>query len=149
MINPEEDGATHINIYSKGKTEIGKWLSNFTHSPVVIDGVTFNSLEAYWVYLCTDNLAVAPLSGYLAKKFGQDHTRVKEIGQEKIKKAIDIKLKTYLDKAKELSQTILPLEHYYVYGGKVKDAGYKWIIEHIELRRKQLKEYYNKDTNAT
>jgi len=36
----------------------------------------------------------------------------------------------------------LPLEHYYVYGGKKVDAGYKWILGHLELRRKQLKEYY-------
>jgi len=25
------DGETHINIYSKGKTEIGRWLSNFSY----------------------------------------------------------------------------------------------------------------------
>lgn len=26
------DGIHHINIYSKGKTEVGKWLSNFSYS---------------------------------------------------------------------------------------------------------------------
>lgn len=28
-INPDEDGRTHINIYSKGGTELGRLLSNF------------------------------------------------------------------------------------------------------------------------
>ena len=35
------------------------------------------------------------------------------IFKDKIKKAIDIKLKTYLDKAREFSKTDLPLCHYY------------------------------------
>ena len=37
--------------------------------------------------------------------------------KSKIKHATDIKLKTYLDKAKELSNIDLPLCHYYEYGG--------------------------------
>lgn len=34
--NPEEDGITHINIYSKGSTELGRLLSNFAHRKAVL-----------------------------------------------------------------------------------------------------------------
>jgi hypothetical protein len=27
----EQDGTTHINIYSKGKTELGRFLTNFAY----------------------------------------------------------------------------------------------------------------------
>lgn len=30
---PEMDGIDHINVYSKGKTELGKLLSNFARTP--------------------------------------------------------------------------------------------------------------------
>ena len=43
----------------------------------------------------------------------------------------------------ELINSNLPLTHYYVYGDKQVNAGYEWIVEHIELRRKQLKEWKN------
>ena len=33
-IDPSKDGIDHINIYSKGKTELGKYLSNFTYAPI-------------------------------------------------------------------------------------------------------------------
>jgi len=36
MINPEEDGITHINIYSKGKTDLGRMLSNFAKLPFIL-----------------------------------------------------------------------------------------------------------------
>lgn len=36
MINPLEDGITHINVYSKGATELGRLLTNFAHTPLHI-----------------------------------------------------------------------------------------------------------------
>ena len=32
---PKDDGVTHINIYSKGQTELGGLLSNFSRTPFV------------------------------------------------------------------------------------------------------------------
>ena len=32
MYKQTEDGYNHINVYSKGKTELGRWLSNFAHT---------------------------------------------------------------------------------------------------------------------
>lgn len=42
----ENDGIDHINIYSKGKTELGCLLSNFAFSPFTINNDTFPSVES-------------------------------------------------------------------------------------------------------
>lgn len=47
----EDDGLTHINVYSQGRTEIGRWLSNFEHTPLSLPEGEFMSLEAYYHYL--------------------------------------------------------------------------------------------------
>ena len=31
--DPNLDGINHINVYSRGKTEIGRFLSNMAHTP--------------------------------------------------------------------------------------------------------------------
>jgi hypothetical protein len=33
IYKPEDDGKTHINVYSKGLTELGQFLSNFAEAP--------------------------------------------------------------------------------------------------------------------
>lgn len=148
MIIEGKDGETHINIYSKGLTELGRWLTNFSHTPIEIDGILFGSVESYFYYLLTNDVSIAPLYGYQAKSRGKEIIKggEKQIDIELIKKAIDIKLKTYPDKMKELAESSLPLCHYYEYGvgtdKKRIDAGYEWITEHFELRKKQLKQYY-------
>jgi hypothetical protein len=48
---PEEDGVTHINIYSKGKTELGRWLTNFSYSPFNHPEYgKFLSMEGFWYW---------------------------------------------------------------------------------------------------
>lgn len=58
-IRPEEDGVTHINVCSHGKTALGQFLSNFTPCKVEIKYGNFASLEALYHHLkittsCTD-----------------------------------------------------------------------------------------------
>lgn len=144
MLIDGEDGITHINVYSKGKTEVGRFLSNFSYSPIIIDNLLFNSIEGYWYYIITDNILMCDKYGQHAKMFGKTLPRINEIDPIKIKSAIDIKLKNYINRLNELLTSNLPLAHYYVYNGKKKDAGseYDWIIEHIEYRRQQLKTKY-------
>ena len=64
-----------------------------------------------------------------------------EIFKQKIKDAIDVKLKI---NPKWVAEKVnLPLAHYYEYGGKrIEKQEYNWITEHIEMRVNQLKEYY-------
>ncbi len=47
-----DDGKTHINVYSKSETPLGRWLSNFTRGEVESEvGGTFASMEALYHYL--------------------------------------------------------------------------------------------------
>lgn len=46
-----DDGITHINIYSNGATPLGRFLSNFTHCTVETPHGKFESLEGYYHYI--------------------------------------------------------------------------------------------------
>jgi hypothetical protein len=147
MIIEGEDGITHINVYSKGKLKIGRWLSNFSYTPISLDDGDFNSIEGYWYWLFSGDDRFKILSGHDAKTLGKEVVSkeqkiIDESFKEKIKKAIDIKLKKYLDKSETLCNYNLPLCHYYDYKGKRVDAGHEWLIEHIEYRREMLREYF-------
>jgi len=143
-----EDGVTHINIYSKGKTFLGRWLTNFAHTEFEYKAIKFASLEAFWYWSLCNDPSLCKLYGHQAKIAGKEILKQKGIPQyfineELIKEAIDIKLKTYPEKMRELAESTLKFTHYYEYGDKRVEAGYEWVTEHFELRRKQLKEYYN------
>jgi len=142
MIIEGEDGVNFINIYSKASSSLGRWLSNFTYAPIQLNGKTYLSIETLWFYDLTGNDEILKYYGYKAKEIGSKFPRVKEINQQLIKDALDVKIKTYPDKMLELAQTTLPLTHQYQYGDKWVDAKYDWIPQHFELRRQQLKEYY-------
>ena len=79
MIIKGLDGDTHINIYSKGQTELGKWLSNFTFHPIKIDGIVFKSIETYWYYLLTDDVQILDTFGYKSKELGKEIMKKKNL----------------------------------------------------------------------
>lgn len=156
--NPVNDGIDHINIYSKGKTELGRWLSNFSkvHLDLVEDG-EFESIEAYWYWLIAkqqgykdewDLHHLRKTHGFDAKQSGRLLTSNKdwletEEFKNKIKTALSSKIlgpagKKFL---KEFEESTLPFTHYYNYSGKiVEPKNGKWVIDYIEeLRRKQKK----------
>lgn len=140
------DGIHHINIYSKGKTEIGRWLSNFTYCPIQTENGWFNSIEGYWYWITTLVDTLRELHGFAAKKLGKEREKILEVSDEvfrsKIRKALDLKLKT--NPKWVVEQVNLPLKHYYDYGGKrVETEKHHWIVRHLEMRIKQLKEHYN------
>ncbi len=139
------DGIDHINIYSKGKTKLGRFLSNFTYCPLYIDEKKFNSIEAYWYFLLTGEEKLALLYNYEAKQEGKKYPKIREVDDdfiEKIKAALDLKIKCTRGYMELFYESNLPFKHYYLYGDKVVEAGYEWICEHFELRRVQLKEYF-------
>ena len=140
------DGQTHINIYSKGNTELGRQLSNFYHSPIVtLDGV-FESVEGYWYWLgCRhpnrNKLMLA--YGYEAKKLG------KELGGKdwnndphfkmKIATIIIQKLMQHPNILQNFLSNQLPYRHYYVYGSKVVEPEEgKWIVDIFTFLQKLL-----------
>lgn len=141
MILPGKDGIDHINIFSRGKTVLGRWLSNFADAPITLpeDG-EFRTIEGYWYWLCSRSDQLRWMSGSEAKKFGKMTTRIIPVSnfEEKILKAIDIKINSYPDMAKMLRDSDLPLCHYYVMRGRVIDAGPDWIVDHLTQRRQDL-----------
>ena len=52
-VRPEDDGRTHVNVYSRGRTSLGRDLSNFAHLPFELDGLAFASVEGFWFWLVT------------------------------------------------------------------------------------------------
>ncbi|MBX9656676.1 hypothetical protein K2Y11_23915 [bacterium] len=45
------DNKTPLNIWSRSEEEIGRLMSHFAHTPFVLDGVEFGSVEAYYSWL--------------------------------------------------------------------------------------------------
>jgi len=52
MLDSKMDGVTHINIYSKGKTKLGRLLTNFAHTPFThAEYGQFASVEGFWYWI--------------------------------------------------------------------------------------------------
>jgi hypothetical protein len=138
-IDPNEDGITHINVYSQAKTELGRFLSNFAHSPVNTPDGHFESLEGYWYWLKTYDDYLRELYGYKAKEYGKKLPVVNQtINKSKFKKALYQKVKNNSEWLKQnplWNDLSLPLKHYYVYGGKPKEAGGQWVLDILEQLR--------------
>lgn len=147
-IIPENDGITHINIYSKAKTQLGLMLSNFYHFECLTDDGKFQSVEGYWYYLsigdCKEKEVLRNLYGFSAKQKGKDLLKFKdkrfdEIFETKILKAIWYKFRRNAHLLNNDNKD-LPFEHYYNYQGKivyVKDK-YPWLIDGITKMRIHL-----------
>lgn len=154
MINSDEDGITHINIYSKGKTELGRLLSNFAYTPVNLgDDGKFDSLEGYWYWLLSkkddEANALKMTYGWQAKALGRQlkiPDYPSQLGhwlefQRAFKKAMFNKLIQTEGLLEQLSKSTLPFKHYYVYNGKVSEPkGCEWMMEYWEEIRKNLNE---------
>ena len=148
MINPEEDGITHINIYSKGKTDLGRMLSNFAKFPIeTVDG-KFMSVEGYWYWLsieaCKEREQLRNCYGFWAKKTGEEILKAKSKAfdsdfESKILQAIWYKFKRQSELILPQYRD-LPFEHYYNYGGKIVDVKgkYQWMIDGISKMREEL-----------
>lgn len=149
MINFKQDGITHINIYSKGKTELGQTLSNFSYFPFDCEDGHFKSIEAYWHWLgvpdnCPQKEDLKEIHGYeakkmgeqLKKKYGQKHI---ENFEERILAAIRIKMNAFKNSFKSPTGQ-LPFEHYYVFNNKVFNMKnkYLWLINGMEEIRKEI-----------
>lgn len=140
--NPKEDGITHINVYSKGKTELGKWLSNFTKTPIETEDGYFESIEGYWYWLGTNHERKDELrhvSGWQAKSLGREikseDWQSSDDFKRKICAAITIKINSNSKMLLALKENTLPLTHYYVYGENhqnpkvIEPKDGRWIIE--------------------
>jgi len=151
MLNPNEDGITHINIYSKGKTSLGQMLSNFYNniSDIKTKDGGFKSVEGYWYWLSVDSnqndkniLRLA--HGFNAKKVGKQLVdrfgrRFDDDFEDKIIRAIWNKAQQNI-LLFDVKYKDLPFEHYYNYGGKIHDVKdkYLWMIDGIDRMAKYI-----------
>lgn len=150
-LDPQQDGITHINVYSGSRTELGRMLSNFYRENIATKDGEFMSVEAYWFWLgispdCPFRDSLRELSGYDAKKCG---TQLRlyypaqepvEDFEDRIIRAIWFKVRKHIDLFRPEYKD-LPLKHYYVYGkGTVKDVygKYWWMIEAQEKMKKYI-----------
>lgn len=152
MIDPTKDGIDHINIYSKGETELGQWLSNFAHTPIDLPEGRFNSLEGYWYYLLTpDDVPEKDILkkcwGFETKKLGrklteQDWPTNFELVHFKYKftMAMQDKIDQHPIIKNLLKESTLPFKHYYLYNDKlIEPKNCKWILDFWEDYRNTIK----------
>ena len=146
MYDPRYDGVDHINIYSKGKTELGTFLTNLSNVKVTTKNGDFSSLEAYWYWLSTKDERLRYLGGFAAKKLGK--TLKREMLDENefrncIYEASWNKIHRHPQCLQMFKESTFPFTHYYVYGDVPRDAGFKWIVEMWELFRTYIKNNYH------
>lgn len=158
---PKNDGIDHINVYTKGKTELGRLLTNLADVPLEHPKYgKFKSMEGLWYYLKTGRIfnEFRNYSGFEAKKEGQK--KMKSINRDQIKnpddedknelpeefkndivEGIKAKLRQNKHLLNLLIQSNLPLCHYYYYGEIDKNPKvvylpqHDWQIEAIEKIR--------------
>jgi len=141
------DGITHINIYSKGKTHLGRYLTNFACTPIVTVDGNFNSVEGYWYWLSNHDDVMRTLYGFNAKKVGRSLPRTFELThmdfELKIREACWIKLHSDQVMLDTFVASTLPFTHYYVFSnGFAKDAGFSWLVDMWEQFRTYIKNGY-------
>ncbi|MCK9155076.1 MAG: hypothetical protein M0P12_03070 [Paludibacteraceae bacterium] len=156
---PLTDGKTHINIYTKGKTKLGRNLTNLSrHGFEMNEYGRFECVEGFWYYYLTgcQHEDFHGYDGFTAKKEGQkyrddriDKEGLTEDNKEVIREVIRCKLRQNRDVLEELISSELPLAHYYYYGDEsnckiVRLHQYDWMIEEIERIREVCKAYYKK-----
>lgn len=127
-----------LNVWSRSDEPIGRAMSHFAHTPFVLDGVTFGSVEAFYTWLLiVDNPAkkakVAPMWGPRSKhecpkttpEFFDYHGRTIKFDSPEhmdlIKAANRAKLEAHPEIAREFVAT-LPREIVHVLPGKENDT---------------------------
>lgn len=158
MIKPNLDGIEHINIYTKGSTELGRMLSNLYDRDFVVPGYgSFKSMEGFWYFYLTGCKfpEFHNYRGFSAKSAGKacrEHRIDKDglSGEDKevILEAIRCKLRQNRDILTLLRDSELPFKHYYFYGdvdnAKVVELPqFDWMLDEFERLRQLLKESWN------
>ena len=140
MWDPSDDGVTHVNVYSKAKTALGRWMSNWAEELIPTEDGDFLTIEGYWYWLGCRDERLRTTSGWPSKQLGRELERTHKVEHEefmrKIKHALTVKMSVRPDMREAMKEIALPFTHYYVYGGKPKSAGAQWVIEHWEELRK-------------
>lgn len=155
--NHLEDGKTHLNTYSKAKTEIGRFLSNFAKSPIDTPDGKFNSIEGYWHWLGTNESPERENFRYMYGSRAKQLAKILKVKngkrfepdfENKIKTAMKNKFDNNEDLLlKNIDLLKLPITHYYTFvrDGNVlvydAEPDFQWMIDYI---RKYLNDFVAK-----
>ncbi len=146
------DGREHINVYSKGRTLLGRKLSNFADIPtmVEIDGETikFKNVESLWFYLKIyltfgeKDTNLLDMEGYEAKEYGSKRlklsrpltTEEREYFIDIMKKGIEWKIRNNDALREEFKANYkkIPYAHYYNYSGNIITLPeHQWLVDFL------------------
>lgn len=123
IFEPKNDGKDHVNIYSRGKTNLGKALSNFAHYVFSFEGITYQSIEGALYYYRTGNTKLIKLYGSEAKKIGSKSNEKRIESPELLKAWLYAKIFSNPELIALLLNNRLPFSHYYIMFGRKIDAG--------------------------
>lgn len=142
-----KDGITHINIWSRGETDLGRGLSHFHHSPFIHPYFgPFNSMEGFWYYIKTaeQDDALRNLSGHHAKEYGRTLTGRWRANFREIINAANFYRIDQNDALEQLMyDSELPFDHYYLFGPGnilIRPKGYEWLVEGFEEIRTMVQQ---------
>lgn len=147
---PLEDGITHINIFTRGRTRLGRLLTNLADLPV--DHPThgrFRTAEGLWYYLKTGckHESLRAMTGFDAKKAGRELEVVwHKTFREEFLLGVRAKILGNEELTELLRHSTLPFAHYYYYGSPVGEVPPKmvyprdsdWQMEFFEALRQEL-----------
>lgn len=123
----EDDGSTHINIYSQGKTKLGRKLSHFAKTPFRHPFFgPFESMEGFWYYMRGVKIVdgkeqrddqLRYLCGFEAKQYGRQlKAKWYDDFWEDILAANYQKIIQNEEIRDMMINSTLPFKHYYVFG---------------------------------
>lgn len=147
MIDPNEDGITHINVYSKGRTIVGRLLSNFAHTPFTHPKYgKFHSVEGFIYWLGSRDDALREMYEFRAKEYGKIADKNIRLSEQEFKQTVieairckvsqNTRVRFYLS----IELANLPFLHYYVYGKKIITVPqWDWILDEYTKIRKELR----------
>ena len=146
--DPKKDGEDHINVYSKGRTALGRELSNFAHVPFKHpDFGFFASGEAFWYWLSTgqQHNELRRLYGATAKSVGIRQLPVKMddvVFKDHIRDMLRLKIVQNRALCDAVRKSVLPFRHYFVtdMAGIINEPPrHRWQMECLEEIREKLK----------
>lgn len=142
-LSVNDDGRTHINIFSQAKTYLGRQSSNFTRAPFTYPPYgEFQSVEACYHWLATGkkHFFLKDKHGYAAKVAAEGLSKVPYNDfQLEVARAIYHRFDAHQDDLDMLLSSNLPFTHYYVFNGVVThQEKHNWIVDVFENLRKNF-----------
>lgn len=141
--DPNEEGITHINIYSKAQSPLGRILSNFDRRSLQTSIGYFQSVEGLIFYLGSFDDRLRTVAGYTAKTLGEQLDRGIRLPDDVFKRLVVEAMECKANKKEVvhlLRNSTLPFTHYYHYGTKIIQLPkWAWQVEEWEKIRTRIK----------